>query len=144
MHDVVILLSQWIQEHRLRHRLDIELPESLCAQVEIDLLKIMVMNLIDNALAYSPIDSVVQVKLREQTGPTSQLLIAIYNSVGKVGWPDPDRVFTKYYRAQAAHQRTGSGLGLFLVKSIAQLYGGDASYRAQTDKIVFELRLPCQ
>ncbi|GAB3361896.1 MULTISPECIES: sensor histidine kinase [Giesbergeria] len=143
-HDVVILLSQWVQEHRLCHRIQIELPENLSAQVEIDLLKIMVMNLIDNALAYSPADSIIQVKLREQPHPVSQFLIAIYNSVGKVGWPDPDRVFTKYYRAQAAHQRTGSGLGLFLVKSIARLYGGDASYRAQEDKVVFELRLPCQ
>lgn len=143
-HDVVMLLSQWIKEHRLHHRLHIELPETLCAQVEIDLLKIMVMNLIDNALAYSPVDSIVQVKLLEQTHPTSQFLITIYNSVGKVGWPDPDRVFTKYYRAQAAHQRTGSGLGLFLVKSIAQLYGGDASYQAQKDRVAFELRLPCQ
>lgn len=143
-HDVAMLLSQWIQEHRLHHRIHIDLPELLFAQVEPDLLKIMVMNLIDNALAYSPIDSIVEVKLLEKTSPTSQFFIAIYNSVGKVGWPDPNRVFTKYYRAEAAHQRTGSGLGLFLVKSIAQLHGGDVSYQAQQDKVVFELRLPCQ
>lgn len=143
-HDVAKLLSQWIQEHRLHHRLKADLPELLFAQIEIDLLKIMVMNLIDNALAYSPTDSIVEVKLIETNHPASEFLIAIYNSVGKVGWPDPDRVFTKYYRAQAAHQRTGSGLGLFLVKSIAQLHGGDASYQPQKDKIAFELRLPYQ
>ena len=71
------------------------------------------------------------------------------NAVGKAGLPDAQRVFDKYYRAEGAHQRTGSGLGLYLVKSLAEHTGGGITHRVDTDaggapQAVFELWLPCR
>ena len=68
--------------------------------------------------------------------------IAVENRVGEVGFPDSQRVFEKYYRAPHAHSRTGSGLGLYLVKQLVESLGGKVGYRALPDSVVFLLTLP--
>ena len=77
------------------------------------------------------------------------LTLTVRNAVGKAGLPDAQRVFDKYYRAEGAHQRTGSGLGLYLVKSLAEHAGGGIAHRVDTApdgsaSAVFELWLPCR
>lgn len=62
----------------------------------------------------------------------------------RAGVPDPQHVFDKYYRSPGALSHSGSGLGLYLSKHIAQLLGGDLLFQPGTDKLWFEVRLPRQ
>jgi signal transduction histidine kinase len=133
----------WAQNNRLH----IVMPTHLYADVDAGLLKTMISNLIDNALAYSPPESVVTLTVQKITSqhPPSWLVLSVSNHVGKAGMPDAQKVFTKYYRAAAAHQRTGSGLGLFLVKNLAEMVEGHLLYRSSPSErvqVVFELHLP--
>jgi signal transduction histidine kinase len=52
-------------------------------------------------------------------------------------------VFKKYYRSAGAHRKTGSGLGLYLVKNYMQLLGGQVSYSATDSQVEFGLWIPC-
>ena len=60
----------------------------------------------------------------------------------EVGAPDQAQVFVKYYRAPAAHQQSGSGLGLYIVWELVRRLGGQISYLPSLDAVCFALWLP--
>lgn len=124
-------------------RIQLTQPPQLIAQVEASLVQTMVKNLLENALTYSAPHSVVTLELLHQDHPSPRWVLTVRNRIGKAGAPDPQKVFQKYYRAGGAHQYTGSGLGLFLVKNLAALAGGGLSHRNDADQVIFELWHPC-
>ena len=105
----------------------------------------MVRNLVNNALKYSASGSMVvldvAVRPMASTG-RPQCALSVVNQVGAVGAPDLQRLFEKYYRAPSAHQYSGSGLGLYWVRGIAQMLGGDVSCSVQGKEVTFTLVLP--
>jgi signal transduction histidine kinase len=103
------------------------------------LVRVIVSNLLENALKYSPKHSEVTITL---SGDVSQVSIEVENAVGSAGFPDAEHVFNKYYRAALAHQRTGSGLGLYLVQSLVKLLGGAAHYERKRESISFKVYIP--
>lgn len=103
------------------------------------LVRVIVSNLLENALKYSPKHSEVTITL---SGDVTQVSIEVENAVGSAGFPDAEHVFNKYYRAALAHQRTGSGLGLYLVQSLVKLLGGAAHYERNRESISFKVYIP--
>ena len=118
-------------------------PESVCLADRASVLTI-VSNLLDNALKYSPGDSVVRItaqitNLNGRPGAT----LRITNDIGDQGAPDPVHVFEKYYRGPRARNLSGTGLGLYLSRRLAQRMGGALSLvPAQPSLVGFELWLP--
>lgn len=116
--------------------------ESWVLPVDPMLFKTMLCNLLDNAMAYSPPSSELIYRWHIDPENSAQAMFQLRNLPGKPGFPDESKLFQKYYRAEAAHQRTGSGLGLYLVKHLAALCGGDLRYRRDGSWVVFELTVP--
>lgn len=107
------------------------------------LFKTIVSNLIDNAIKYAAHNTLIHIELAEvKLGQTSNCRIVIQNEIGKHGAPEPDKVFQKYYRNPMAVRETGSGLGLYLVKTLVERLGGQVRYTPQTDVVIFEVDLP--
>jgi two-component system, sensor histidine kinase LadS len=108
------------------------------------LLGVMLGNLIDNALKYSQEGSEVDVLAHsaERDG-RSGIAIAVENRPGRSGLPDPQRVFDKFYRGPGAKSKSGSGLGLYIVRGIAELSGGKVDYETDGGRARFRLWLPC-
>jgi len=109
------------------------------------LLRVILSNLVDNALKYGPAQLPIDIALDlEQTAPdaTAHIVLTVTNPVGRAGCPDPDQVFEKYYRAPRAHEQTGMGLGLFLARHMARLLDGELRYLPMADAVGFQLRLP--
>lgn len=95
--------------------------------------RIILINLLTNALKYSPPDSPVQLDIAaQQVNELRALNIRISNPVGAAGKPDPLKVFTRYYRAEGAKKEVGAGLGLWLASSIANKLGTEL--RCSTDE----------
>jgi len=108
-------------------------------QTDPTILRMILTNLIDNAVKYRAPESQVSV---EVAGNPQGVSIAVINAPGVAGWPDASKVFEKYYRSPGAHRETGSGLGLYLVSMLARLAGGTIRY-APTDSLVkFEIWIP--
>jgi len=57
--------------------------------------------------------------------------------VGPVGYPDPKKIFTRYYRAEAARSQMGAGLGLWLSQEVARQLGTEISLRMESDVVAF-------
>ncbi len=108
------------------------------------LLRNVLRNLIDNAFKYAASDSPIGIHAQAAThNEVSGVRVAVRNEVGLAGLPDTDRVFEKYYRSPGAYRKTGSGLGLYLVKSYMQLLGGQVTYSVAGTHVEFALWIPC-
>ncbi|MQA11568.1 MAG: HAMP domain-containing protein [Pseudonocardiaceae bacterium] len=100
-----------------------------------------VLNLLDNAVKFSPAGSVVRVGLRP-AGDGSALLEVADSGPG-VEEADAPRIFDRFYRSSEARTLPGSGLGLAIVQQAAQRHGG-AIYvgTAPGGGALFTMRLP--
>ena len=111
--------------------------------VEFDysILKILILNLIENALKYGENGADIYFSL---SCDSDFLIIEVTNSVGGVGPPDINKIFEKYYRSSRAHSTSGSGLGMYLVKGLTEMLGGNVSCSINDDlkKTSFIIRLP--
>ncbi|MGH3715077.1 MAG: sensor histidine kinase [Micromonosporaceae bacterium] len=106
------------------------------------LLVTAVANLVDNAIAYSPENTVVTIAA-ERAGEDVELSVTD-EGIG-IAAKDQGRIFERFYRADPARSRAtgGTGLGLAIVKHIATNHGGQVSVRSTLGRgSTFTLRLP--
>lgn len=68
--------------------------------------------------------------------------LELCNQPGQAGWPHPDCVFDKYYRSPQAQRQSGTGLGLYLVRSLTQALNGSIAYQPDDQWVRFVLTLP--
>ncbi|HEX4059367.1 MAG TPA: ATP-binding protein [Galbitalea sp.] len=106
------------------------------------LLVVALHNLVSNAIQYSPDNSRIGIGVSNTNG-----IVEIAVTDQGLGIPDDekDRVFERFYRSDPARSRHtgGSGLGLSIVKHVAQNHGGDVRVWSQTGKgSTFTIRLP--
>ncbi len=86
------------------------------------LLQMAINNLIDNALKYSPKESVITIVLRSQQKQVSLMII----DEGKgIDLMEKKKIFEKFYRIgnKATKEAKGTGLGLYLTRKIALQHG---------------------
>jgi signal transduction histidine kinase len=83
---------------------------------DIHYLKIIFSNLLTNALKYSPADTLIELAVESviRDGKTRTLEFCVSNEVGEAGTPAPELAFERFYRAEAARNQSGAGLGLWL------------------------------
>ncbi|MFZ4479096.1 MAG: sensor histidine kinase [Rhodoferax sp.] len=105
------------------------------------LLRVILTNLIDNALKYGAANAMVDVTLTVPPSPAPTISITVSNPVGRAGQPDPAQVFNKYYRSPLALGETGSGVGLHVASAMARMLGGELRYLPSAGTVVFELRM---
>lgn len=109
--------------NRLRHRtVTVDVPGSL-PLVSIDLVLVAqaLVNLVDNAVKYSPADAPIEIRAYE-AGSGVQIEVSDHGP----GIPPADlkHIFDKFYRVQRLSDVTGSGLGLSISQGIVELHGG--------------------
>ncbi len=104
------------------HSITIDIPTELpFVSVDFGLIVQALVNILDNALKYSPVDLPVEIKGR-QIGREVTIVIADHGP----GIPPQDllHVFEKFYRIQRPDKVAGTGLGLSICKGIVDAHGG--------------------
>lgn len=105
-------------------------------------------NLIDNAINYSPSGTRVAVGTRRRAGeggPGAYVEISVSDQGIGISDTELERVFERFYRADPARSRAtgGTGLGLAIVKHIASNHGGGVGvWSVVGSGSTFTLRLP--
>jgi len=105
-------------------------------------LKQIVVNLLDNAIKYTPPDGKVEAKVRRNG---SFAILEVKD--GGIGIPAEalPHVFERFYRVDKARSRSvgGTGLGLAIVKSICTAHGGDVTVESREGRgSMFQVKLP--
>ena len=90
-----------------------------CVAGYADALRILMRNLIDNAIKYTPMGGKVNLEIRRDG---NHLSLIVEDSGPGIAQFDHERVLDRFYRV-AGTETTGSGLGLAIVKSVADLHG---------------------
>lgn len=129
--DLVWLVEECAETARLRHHLadgaitidDIEDPASLVVEGDVDDLRTALGNLLDNAVKYSAGKPQIAVHVAAPS-PTTVWVRVKDQGVG-IPKPQLSRIFNRFYRFQTQGFKVkGTGLGLYIVRSIAKRHGG--------------------
>ena len=97
-------------------------------------------NLLDNALRFTPENGSIQIALSERDVDVE---VAVTDNGCGIAPEHLPRVFDRFYRAESSRSSDGAGLGLALVKSIADLHGGSASIHSEVARgTIVTLRFP--
>jgi signal transduction histidine kinase len=147
--DLVALARQTVadvqrttDQHRLRVRADV--PE-IVGNLDSARLERVLLNLLTNAVKYSPDGGEVAVTLRRERADAGDLAVLTIRDDG-IGIPASDlpRIFERFYRASnVGESLRGTGLGLAAVQQIVEQHGGEIG----TESVVgtgttFTVRLP--
>lgn len=140
----VFLRALLIQQGHETDRVVLDVQDGLTVHTDEQFLEIMCSNLIENALRYGDSQTPVSIQAHTKRNAHNELgvCIAVANRPRSASWPDPEKLFTKYYRSAGAEAQSGTGLGLYLVRSMSRLLGGDCVYAPDEHNIRFELWLP--
>ena len=86
-------------------------------------MRLTIRNLLNNALAYAPVDTQVELRISESDEPLA-LILEVADSGPGIPEDLLPRLFDKGSRGSNSHSRPGAGLGLFIVRSVLQLHQG--------------------
>jgi signal transduction histidine kinase len=105
-------------------------------------LRQVLMNLLDNAVKYSPAGDEVQVHAYAEDG---RVRVDVRDFGPGIAREDQRLIFEKFGRVTAGNTRPGTGLGLFIARSIAEAHGGTLEVASAPEQgAVFTLDLPGQ
>ncbi len=108
-----------------------------------DRLKQLLLNLVSNAIAYTPTGGTVTLSLHIR--PDGWVRITVVDTGVGIAPEDLPHIFDRFWRVDRARTRAagGSGLGLSIAKSIAEAHGGSISVESEPGKgSTFEVLLP--
>lgn len=118
-----------------------ELEPLFSIKIDEDLLKTVILNLVENAIKYSPDGSKILITTEEIN---NELMIQIADQGRGIPANDLQYVFDRFYRARNTRNSIpGNGLGLYLVKYFVELHNGSIEVESEVDKgSTFTVRLP--
>jgi len=92
--------------------------EDLCIQGNIDSLRVMLGNIVDNAIRYTAKDGRIDVSVKKEN---NMILLTVSDTGVGIPVRDRERIFDRFYRCEGSGE-SGSGLGLAIVKNVAEMH----------------------
>jgi signal transduction histidine kinase len=96
-------------------------------------------NFLTNALRHTPESGEIRVSAEAEANGTR---ICVYNSGSHLTPEQLARIWDVFYTGENGERANGHGVGLAIVKSIAQLHGGNVSAKNGSEGVVFCLSIP--
>jgi len=142
--DMVDVVKDAILATAQMQRMQLSGPEQLLLNTDRQLCSIVVNNLLENACKYAAPDSPIELRISTFTAASGapSMRLDIANQPRQANWPDPDKVFLKYYRSPHARRQAGTGLGLYLAHNLMKVMGGSIAYAPTDTQVRFVLTLP--
>ena len=123
---ILALESKW---EKKEIEFDIDLDEIKYTGYE-NLLSHVWLNLIDNAVKFSPQNGQIRIRLKQ---PDGSVTFSIWDNGLPIPEADIDRIFNKFYQGDNSHASEGNGLGLALVRKIVAAAHGTINVTSSED-----------
>jgi signal transduction histidine kinase len=142
IHDAVQLMQPHAAQRRQKLIADLETIEP-APQIDALALQQAVINLIDNAMKFSPADTKITISARRRDEKTWQLSVA--DEGPGIPESEHERIFERFYRIgnELRRETQGAGIGLAIVKHTVEAHGGRIEVDSQPGRgATFVLILP--
>ena len=131
---ILLLEKKWSKKH-IEFKLDFD--EYYCRGNE-DMLKQVFINLLDNAVKFAFINSVISVDIQE----TDDFIgVKISDNGETIPEEEFGNIFNKFYQKDKTAQREGNGIGLSIVSHIVKLHQGTVGVESANDVTTFTVTL---
>lgn len=136
-------LSERVKPLVLRsHLLETAISDSLQVKFDKNGFHSIFMNLVENAVKYSPASTTVSISLVKKN---NEIIFSVADSGPGIPDAEKENIFARFYRIGNEETRSakGTGLGLYIVKSLADAHGWEVSVVDQPGKkgSVFQIRI---
>ncbi|MCL1807439.1 MAG: HAMP domain-containing histidine kinase [Oscillospiraceae bacterium] len=130
-----------VEEKGLSVHLDVPEPEELYVHADPDSITQVLTNLLDNAIKFSQPGGELGFSITPRAG---KVFVSVVNHGQTIPPEDLPYVFDRFYKADRSRSadRTGLGLGLFLVRSILNAHYEDIHVFSQDGRTEFRFSLP--
>lgn len=136
---IIIGFEQKLTEKRIEVELDI--PENQAIKAEHDSFFQAVYNLVDNALKFTDVGGTITIYMAEIAG---KLQFNIINTGSQIPPEKIKFIFDRFFKGDTSRNRNsgGSGLGLYITKTVIKQHGGDIFVRSNENKTEFCFTIP--
>jgi len=134
------LVDQAFEENK--SRIKITAAESIIVDADEQFLSIIFSNLIENAIKYSPSNSIIEIDIQLQN---NKPVVLVKDLGAGISDSEKENVFKKFYRVGNEETRSakGTGLGLFITKNLCDLHNIQIGISDNEPKgTVFTLKFP--
>jgi signal transduction histidine kinase len=143
---VIKLFQSRIEERKINLKYERPTQKLPLVKVDVEGIKTVIENLLDNAIRYTPEGGEVEISL---TAPVTETEVQFSIRDSGIGIPDEEkeRIFTRFFRASNAIKKEteGSGLGLYISKNIIEAHGGKIWFESKEGKgTTFYFTLPIE
>ena len=132
----ILLLSTKWEKKGLDFSLDFD-EQNIDASEE--LLKQVWINLLDNAIKFSPDGGFIEIRINEKN---YRVVVSVTNAGIDIPPEKQRKIFNKFYQADESHAARGNGVGLAIVKRVTELHGGSIRVESGGGKTTFTVFLP--
>jgi len=140
LHGVIHRVQEQTERHKVK--LTTTLQGGIMTMANADQMEQVFVNLIDNAIKYTPEGGYVTVTASQQN---DQLTVCVKDTGIGIPQQDLPRIFERFYRVDKARSRQtgGTGLGLSIVKHIVETHGGHVTVESEYNHgSSFTVKLP--
>ena len=132
---VLLLENKWARKNL---SLDLEFEEYKVIGNE-ELLKHVWVNLLDNAIKFSPPTGEVILGIVQKD---DNIQVSVTNFGSEIPLEKQKKIFNKFYQADESHSSQGNGVGLAIVKQVVELHSGKVCVESTHGKTTFTVSLP--
>jgi signal transduction histidine kinase len=141
--ETIALLNPYAEEMNLKFELNLDLPEDgLTPRADAIAIRQMLMNLVDNAIKFTPSGGTIRVSLGTVDGG---IALTVEDTGPGIPKEERHRIFDRFYRSDNSLTRetTGAGIGLSIVHHIVHGHGGTIQAQSgETGGARFVVKLP--
>ena len=132
---VLLLENKWE-----RKQIDLQLDfDEYSIRANEELLKEIWINLIDNAIKFSPKGGTLAVSIKDLGG---EYAVSVANTGAEIPEGERESIFKKFYRIDKSHASEGSGVGLAIVHKIVELHRGSIKVGYYDGMVTFTVTIP--
>lgn len=104
-----------------------------------ELLKQVWINLLDNAIKFSPEGKLIEVAILETE---QNYCVTVRNCGATIPPEQQEKIFNKFYQCDESHAAEGNGVGLAIVKRVVELHRGTVQVSSRNNVTIFTVELP--
>ena len=136
---IIISFEQKISQKNIE--LEIDIPDRINIVADHDAMFQAIYNLMDNALKFVPDNGKIIIYMSEHN---SELQFNIINTGSEISKEDIKYIFDRFYKGDRSRtgSASGSGLGLYIVKTVINRHGGDVFAKSENNSTEFCFRIP--